>query len=59
MKLDLFDYSLPQKLIAKFPLTERSSSSMLVMDELGNISHRMFTDLLDFLNKGDLLVFIF
>ena len=57
MKLDLFDYPLPQKLIAKFPLKERSSSSMLVMDECGNISHKMFTDLLNSLNKGDLLVF--
>ncbi len=57
MKTNEFDYVLPEKLIAQIPLINRSSSRLLVMDRLnGNLEHKHFTDIIDYLNKGDVLV---
>ena len=57
MHLKYFDYLLPEELIARFPLDDRSASSMMVLNESGNISHRKFPDLMNYLKEGDLLVF--
>lgn len=57
MHLKHFDYLLPEELIARFPLDDRSASSMMVLNESGKISHRKFPDLMNYLKEGDLLVF--
>ena len=57
MKTSDFYYDLPQELIAQRPLTDRSSSRLLVLDkETGDIKHQNFTDLLDMLGENDVLV---
>lgn len=57
MKLSDFDYHLPENLIARFPLAERSASRLLYLPSNGNIQDLKFTDLPDLLNAGDLIVF--
>ena len=57
MKLDDFDYELPEELIAQTPLTDRSSSKMLVLNKnTGEIEHKHFKEMINYLNKGDTLV---
>lgn len=57
MKTDDFDFCLPEKLIAQTPLEKRDSSRLLILDkETGNIEHHLFTDIVDYLNEGDVLV---
>ena len=57
MKTDDFDYELPQELIAQTPLEKRDESRLLVLDkETGEIEHKMFYDIIDYLNPGDALV---
>lgn len=57
MQTSDFNYHLPEQLIAQTPLKERSSSRLLVMDRFtGEIEHTHFTSILDYLNKGDVLV---
>ena len=56
MKLADFDYDLPEELIAKYPLAERSASRLLVVDH-GAISHHSFKELSELLRPTDLLVF--
>ncbi len=57
MKLEDFDYELPEKYIAQTPLKDRSASKMLVLDKnTGEITHKHFKDLIEYLNKGDTLV---
>ncbi len=56
LKLEDFDYELPENLIAQSPLAERSASRLLVMDGQ-TLSDRVFCELPDFLDAGDLLVF--
>ena len=52
-----FYYDLPPELIAQTPLTDRSSSRLMVVDkETGDIDHKVFTDIIDYLNEGDCLV---
>ena len=58
MLLSDFDYSLPDELIARYPLPERSASRLLCLDgPTGAIAHRQFTDILELLTPNDLLVF--
>ena len=58
MKTDDFDYDLPDRLIAQVPLADRTSSKMMVFDrKTGEVVHKSFFNLIDYLNKGDLLVF--
>ncbi len=53
-----FNYKLPPELIAQAPLPERSASRLLVMDGARQrFEDRMFTDLIDYLEAGDVLVF--
>ena len=57
MKTDDFDYYLPEELIAQTPLEKRDSSKLLVLDKkTGEIEHKFFSDIVDYLNKGDVLV---
>lgn len=57
MKLEDFDYELPEELIAQTPLKRRDSSRLLVLDKkTGEIEHHHFTDILDYLEEGDALV---
>lgn len=52
-----FDYHLPHDRIAQAPLEDRSASKLMLLDrQSGNIRHRLFRDLTDYLNAGDLLV---
>ena len=47
MKVNDYDYNLPEKLIAQTPLENRSSSRLLVLDkETGNIEHKHFSDII-------------
>ena len=57
MKLEDFDYELPEELIAQTPLKVRDSSRLLVLDkESGNVEHKHFTDIIDYFDEGDTLV---
>ncbi|MCH5190449.1 MAG: tRNA preQ1(34) S-adenosylmethionine ribosyltransferase-isomerase QueA, partial [Oscillospiraceae bacterium] len=57
MKKSDFYYDLPKELIAQTPLTQRDSSRMMVIDrKSGEISHKHFYDIIDYLNAGDCLV---
>jgi S-adenosylmethionine:tRNA ribosyltransferase-isomerase len=57
VKLSDFDYNLPEKLIAQYPLKERSKCRLMVLDrERGSIEHKIFEDIVDHFNKDDLLV---
>ena len=57
MKLDDFDYELPERLIAQVPLSDRAASRMLVLNKnTGEVEHRHFREIIDFLNPGDTLV---
>lgn len=52
-----FYYDLPQELIAQDPLLDRSSSRLMVLDKhTGEIQHRVFKDIVDYLKQGDCLV---
>ena len=58
-KMDVkdFRYDLPQELIAQDPLEDRSSSRLLVLDkDTGEITHKHFYDIIDYLDEGDCLV---
>lgn len=58
MNVSDFYFDLPDELIARYPLKERSASRLLSLDGLsGAVSHRQFADLPDLLQPGDLLVF--
>ncbi|RFB17658.1 tRNA preQ1(34) S-adenosylmethionine ribosyltransferase-isomerase QueA [Bacillus sp. HNG] len=57
MKVDLFDFDLPEELIAQTPLENREASRLMVVDkETGEITHTYFRSILSYLNKGDCLV---
>ncbi len=57
MKKSDFNFNLPEELIAQTPIAKRDSSRLLVLDKNnGNITHRQFSDILDYLNPGDCLV---
>jgi S-adenosylmethionine:tRNA ribosyltransferase-isomerase len=58
MKRSDFHYDLPEQLIARYPLANRTDSRLLCLDAAsGAVRHRRFTDLLEELAPGDLLVF--
>ena len=57
MNLHDFYYDLPEELIAQDPLTNRSSSRLMVLDKkTGRTEHRIFKDIIEYLNPGDCLV---
>ena len=57
MDLKDFNYDLPEELIAQDPLEDRSSSRLMVLHkDTGRIQHKIFRDIIDYLNPGDCLV---
>lgn len=57
MSTEDFDFDLPEELIAQTPLKKRDTSRLLVLDkETGKVEHHHFTDILDYMEKGDTLV---
>ena len=57
MKVDLFDFHLPEELIAQTPLEERTSSRLMVLSkESGKIEHTIFKNIEEYIQPGDCLV---
>lgn len=57
MKTSDFYYDLPEELIAQDPLEDRSSSRLMVVDrQTGDVSHQVFSEIINYLNPGDCLV---
>ena len=57
MKVEDFDYNLPEELIAQTPLKVRDSSRLLVLNKkTGKVEHKKFHDIIDYLKPGDTLV---
>ncbi|PTK60942.1 tRNA preQ1(34) S-adenosylmethionine ribosyltransferase-isomerase QueA [Staphylococcus haemolyticus] len=57
MNVEEFDYDLPESLIAQTPLKDRDQSRLLVLGRnSGNIEHKHFKDVIDYLETGDTLV---
>lgn len=57
MELKLFDYHLPEELIADRPLEKRDASRLMVVNrDGGRVEHRAFKDLKEYLREGDLII---
>lgn len=57
LKVDLFDFDLPEELIAQTPLKDRTSSRLMVLDkETGKLEHDIFKNIKAYLRAGDCLV---
>ena len=57
MKVSDFDYPLDESLIAQTPILKRDESRLMVLDrKTGEIEHKKFYDIIDYLNPGDALV---
>jgi S-adenosylmethionine:tRNA ribosyltransferase-isomerase len=57
MKLDMFDFHLPEELIAQVPLKNRADSRLMVLNkETGEIKHEIFKNITEYLRDGDCLV---
>lgn len=57
MKVEDFDYHLPEELIAQKPIEKRDESRLLVLNkETGEMEHKHFYDIIDYLEEGDTLV---
>ena len=54
--IKLYDYNLPNNLIARHPAKKRDESKLMIIDESNSIEHKVFKDLPDYLQKGDLLI---
>jgi len=58
LKTNDFYYDLPEELIAQVPLEDRSASRLMVLDRnTGNIQHKIFKNIIDYVGKDDVLVF--
>jgi len=58
LKTSDFDYNLPQDLIAQYPAEPRDHSRLLILDRnTGQIEHRRFYNIVEYLNPGDVLIF--
>jgi len=58
MKVSDFSFQLPNQLIARHPMADRSASRLLSLDgQTGLLKHLHFTDIVDLINKDDLLIF--
>jgi len=58
MKLSQFKFELPEKLIAQYPQENRDESRLLVINKSeGTIEHKMFKDVLDYFDDGDVMAF--
>lgn len=57
MKLEEFNYELPKELIAQFPIEKRDESRLMVLKRnTKTIEHKVFKDIIEYLNPGDCLV---
>ena len=57
MELSDFNYYLPEELIAQTPIEKRDESRLMVLDKnTGEIEHKIFRDIIDYLQPGDCLV---
>ncbi|CAM5577784.1 S-adenosylmethionine:tRNA ribosyltransferase-isomerase [Bacillus safensis subsp. safensis] len=57
MKLELFDFDLPERLIAQVPLEKRDASRLMVLNkQTGAITHDTFSQIINYFQKGDCLV---
>ena len=57
MKVDEFDYPLDESLIAQTPLSKRDESKLMILNRLtGEITHKKFYNIIDYLQEGDVLV---
>ncbi|HLR62586.1 MAG TPA: tRNA preQ1(34) S-adenosylmethionine ribosyltransferase-isomerase QueA [Lentibacillus sp.] len=57
MNIEDFDFNLPEELIAQTPLKDRTASRLLVLQrETKEVEHKQFTDIKNYLKKGDCLV---
>ena len=57
-KLSQFKFDLPEELIAQYPSKERDESRLMVVNrKTGKIEHRIFKDLLEYFNDGDVMIF--
>ena len=57
MKTSDFYYNLPEELIAQTPIEPRNASRLMLLDKkTGEIQHKIFSDLTDYLNEGDCLI---
>lgn len=57
MDIELFDYDLPHELIAQTPLEKRDTSRLMVLHKpTGEVEHKHFYDILDYLKPGDVIV---
>lgn len=57
MNIEEYNYDLPEKFIAQVPLKNRSDSKLLLLDkENGNIKEEIFKNIINYLEKGDVLV---
>ena len=57
MKLSHFNFELPKELLAEYPAESRDESKLMVVHrESGKIEHKMFKDLIDYFDEGDVMV---
>ncbi len=57
MKLTDFNYNLPEELIAQTPIQKRDESRLMLLDKnTGEIQHKIFKDIIDYLEPGDCIV---
>jgi len=57
MKLSQFKYHVPQELVAEYPLENRDEARLMVLDrKKGTIEHRVFNDIIDYLEEDDVMV---
>ena len=58
MKLSQFKFRLPDELIAQYPVEHRDECRLMVVDrKSGEIENRVFKDLIDYFDEGDMMVF--
>ncbi|MBX2844864.1 MAG: tRNA preQ1(34) S-adenosylmethionine ribosyltransferase-isomerase QueA [Saprospiraceae bacterium] len=57
MKLSQFDFTLPEDLLAQYPLDSRDDSKLMVIHkDTGKVEHRLFKDVLDYFEEGDCMI---
>ena len=57
MKLSEFNFDLPEELIAKYPSENRDESRLMVVHkDTGEIEHKLFKDIIDYFDEGDVMV---
>lgn len=58
MKLSQYKYNLPEELIAKFPSDNRDESRLMIVNrKTGKIEHKIFKEIIDYFDDGDVMVF--